>query len=288
MALWGASWLGSACVSPRPGPVHCSMFPCSLHFILARCVFRSREFLHTYPQIQCAFIVQFPLPCVNALWFVRMGIPFSPLSGSPGGISQKQTTAIERSKKRKMIRKPRDSRGSSHRDGQGTWIYQGFSQCHSLEKESQNLEVRGFFVEGGAKKETKKKKHEVKEKNNPRGERSRHGRHRERTVGGERKTRGCGIKAEILGGLRHERGQTGIQNENRSSKEHRNSTNCLAGRRMDGRRALPTRYRSVSSATLTDISYHHKQPKPPGPHVGLPLLLGSKDLNQYHRRPESP
>lgn len=66
--------------------------------------------------------------------------------------------------KRQTIRKQKESQDSSDRDGQGTWNYLGFSECHSLEKESQNVKVRGFAFGGGTKKEVKKKKQqEVKE-----------------------------------------------------------------------------------------------------------------------------
>lgn len=75
--------------------------------------------------------------------------------------------------KRQTIRKEKESQDSSDRDGQGTWNYLGFSECHSLEKESQNVKVRGFAVGGGTKKEGKEKKQqEVKEKQSAARERS--------------------------------------------------------------------------------------------------------------------
>lgn len=73
-ALWGASWPGCSCISPGPGPVRCSVFPWSLHFILARCNFRPCRFLHTILQMHRAFMVEFSLSCVNAIRSVRLGL----------------------------------------------------------------------------------------------------------------------------------------------------------------------------------------------------------------------
>lgn len=133
------------------------------------------------------------------------------------GHREKKRWLILLEQKRKTIRKEKESQDSSDRDGRGTWNYLGFSE--GQRKSSTECQSEGIHCWGRDQERSEKEKAtRGQRENNPRRVKSRHGRRREQTVGGEIKTRGCGIKAAMLRGLRHERCQVRIQNENRSSE----------------------------------------------------------------------
>lgn len=66
----------------------CSSFSCSMHFILVWCILRPHEVLHTFLQMQFAFMVKFMFRAKN-LVSITVGFLSSPPPSSSGGIFKK-------------------------------------------------------------------------------------------------------------------------------------------------------------------------------------------------------